>query len=195
MRGQDKGRGKGLARLALPGLAVVTASLLLAGSARGQRIGNPVVPEPLKPVDLPRYLGRWYEFARYDNRFERHCEAITADYSQRPDGLIRIVNTARRGGPEGRARVATGRAKIMPGSGNAKWRLSFFGRLFWGHYWVLDHDDGYHWAVVGEPSGRFLWLLTRQAVPEPAVQELLVARARALGFDTYRLHRTVPLDG
>ena len=193
MRGQGKGRGKAVARLALPGLAVVTATLLLAGKATGQRVGNPVVPEPLKPVDLPRYLGRWYEFARYDNRFERHCEAMTADYSQRPDGLIRIVNTAHRGSPEGRARVATGRAKIVPGSGNAKWRLSFFGPLFWGHYWVLDHDDDYHWAVVGEPSGKYLWLLTRQAVPEPAVQELLVARARALGFDTYRLHRTVQL--
>jgi apolipoprotein D and lipocalin family protein len=184
------GRGKGLA-LALPGLAVVVASLLLAGKATAQRIGNPVVLEPLKPVDLPRYLGRWYEFARYDNRFERHCEAVTAEYFQRPDGLVRIVNTARRGGPDGRVRVATGRAKIVPGSGNAKLRFSLFGPFFWGHYWVLDHDDAYDWAVVGEPSGKYLWLLTRQAVPGPEVQELLVARARALGFDTYRLHRTV----
>jgi apolipoprotein D and lipocalin family protein len=189
--GQGKGRGTGLARLALPGLAVVVASLLLAGKATAQRVGNPVVPEPLKPVDLPRYLGRWYEFARYDNRFEWHCEAVTAEYFQRPDGLIGIVNTARRGNPGGRVRVVTGRAKIVPGSGNAKLRVSFFGPLFWGHYWVLDHDDAYGWAVVGEPSGKYLWLLTREAVPGPEVQELLVARARALGFDTHRLHRTL----
>jgi apolipoprotein D and lipocalin family protein len=193
MRGLPKGRGKSLARLALPGLAVVTASLLLAGKTARQRVGNPVVPEPRKPVDLPRYLGRWYEFARYDNRFEWHCEAVTADYAQRPDGLISIVNTAHRGRPDGRVRVATARAKIVPGSGNAKLRVSFFGPLFWAHYWVLDHDDDYHWAVVGEPSGRYLWLLTRQPVPEPAVQDQLVARARALGFDTFRLHRTVQL--
>jgi apolipoprotein D and lipocalin family protein len=195
MKEQGKGQGKGLTRLALPGLAVVTATLLLAGSARPQRVGNPVVPEPLKPVDLLRYLGRWYEFARYDNRFERHCEAVIADYSQRPDGRIRIISTARRGGPKGRVRVATGRAKIVPGSANAKLRLSFFWPLFWGHYWILDHDDDYRWAVVGEPSGKYLWLLTRQAVPERAVQDLLVARARALGFDTHRLHRTVQLVG
>jgi apolipoprotein D and lipocalin family protein len=195
MKAQGTGRGKSLARLALPGLAVVTASLLLAGKATARRIGNPVVPEPLRPVDLPRYLGRWYEFARYDNRFEWHCETVTADYSQRPNGLIRIVNTARRGSPEGRVRVTKGRAKIVPGSGNAKFRVSFFGSLYWGHYWVLDHDDDYRWAVVGEPSGKYLWLLTRQAVPEPAVQDLLVARARALGFDTYRLHRTVQVAG
>ena len=170
---------------------MVTASLLLAGKATAQRVGNPAVPEPLKPVDLPRYLGRWYEFARYDNRFERRCEAVTADYFQRPDGLIGIVNTARRGSPDGPVRVATGRAKIVPGSGNANGAWHLFGPLFWGHYWVLDHDDDYNWAVVGEPSGKYLWILTREAVPETAVQDLLVARARALGFDTHRLHRTV----
>jgi apolipoprotein D and lipocalin family protein len=185
MRARDKGL-----RLALPGLAVVTASLLLAGSVTAQRSGNPAVPEPLKPVDLPRYLGRWHEFARYDSRFERRYEAVTAEYIQRPNGLIGIVSTARRR-PYGPARVVTGRARIVPGSGNAKWRVAFFGPFFWGHYWVLDHDDGYNWAVVGEPSGKYLWILTREAVPEIALQELLVARARALGFDTYRLHRTV----
>jgi len=195
MRGKGKGQSKGLARLALPGLAVVTASLLLAGSVRKPRVGNPVVPEPRRPVDLSRYLGRWYEFARYDNRFEWHCEAVTADYARLPDGLIRVVNTVHRGGPQGRVRVATGRAKIVPGSGNAKLRLNFFGPLFWRHYWILDHDDDYHWAVVGEPSGKYLWLLTRQAVPERALQDLLVARARALGFDTHQLHRTVQLIG
>ena len=97
MKGHGKSRGTGLARLALPGLAVVVASLLLASKATVQRIGNPVVPEPLKPVDLPRYLGRWYEFARYDNRFEWHCEAVTAEYFQRPDGLIGIAETPHAG--------------------------------------------------------------------------------------------------
>ena len=116
---------------------------------------------------------------------------IVLRYFQRPDGLIGIVSTSHCGSPEGRVRVATGRAKIVPGSGNAKLRLSLFGPLFWGHYWVLDHDGEYGWAVVGEPSGKYLWLLTREAVPGRDVQELLVARARALGFDTYRLHRTL----
>ena len=106
MTRQGKGSGKGLTWLALPGLAVVVASLLLAGKATAPRIGNPVVPEPLKPVDLPRYLGRWYEFARYDNRSEWHCEAVTAEYFQRPDGLIGIVSTSHCGSPEGRVRVA-----------------------------------------------------------------------------------------
>ncbi len=180
-----------LARLALPALAVVAVSLLLASRVTGPRRGNSAVPEPLKPVDLTRYLGRWYEFARYENRFERRCEAVTADYSLQPDGLLRIVNTCRDGAVEGPARSATGRAKIVPGSGNAKLRVSFFGPLFSGRYWVLDHDDDYAWSIVGEPSGKFLWFLTRAPIPDLALQEFLIARARTLGYDTHRLRRTV----
>jgi apolipoprotein D and lipocalin family protein len=180
-----------LVRLALPGLAVVTAGLLLAGKATSRRVGNPAVPEPLKQVDLPRYLGRWYELARYDSGFGRAYEAVRVDYIQRPDGQIGIVNTARRGSSSGPVRVATGRAKVVPGSGNAQWRVASFGALFWKHYWVLDHDADYNWAVVGEPSGRYLRILTREAVPQTAVQDLLTARARALGFDPHRLRRTV----
>jgi apolipoprotein D and lipocalin family protein len=186
-----RGKHSGLARLALPGLAVVAASLLLAGKTARPRSGNPAVPEPLKPVDLSRYLGRWYEFARYDTRFERGSEGVTAEYSQRPDGLIRIVNTCRRGGLGGPLRATSGRAKIVPGSGDAKLRVSFFGPVFRGRYWVLDHDDNYNWAIVGEPSGKYLWILTREPAPDIAVQELLIARARALGYDTHRLRRTL----
>jgi apolipoprotein D and lipocalin family protein len=185
-----KGGGKALVRLALPGLAVVTAGLLLAGKT-SRRVGNPAVPEPLKQVDLPRYLGRWYELARYDSGFGRAYEAVRVDYIQRPDGQIGIVNTARRGSSSGPVRVATERAKVVPGSGNAQWRVASFGVLFWKHYWVLDHDADYNWAVVGEPSGRYLRILTREAVPQTTVQDLLTARARALGFDPHRLRRTV----
>ena len=186
-----RGGGKALVRVALPGLAVVTAGLLLAGKATSQRVGNPAVPEPLKPVDLPRYLGRWYELARYDSGFGRRFEAVRVDYIQRSDGAIGIVNTARRDSPGGPVRVVTGRAKVVPGSGNAQWRVASFGGLFWDHYWVLDHDDDYNSAVVGEPSGRYLRILTREAVPETGVQDLLIARARALGFDPHRLRRTM----
>jgi apolipoprotein D and lipocalin family protein len=190
-----RGKRRGLTRLALPALAVVAASLLLAGKAAGQYSGNPAVPEPLKPVDLPRYLGRWYEFARYDNRFERGCEGVTAEYSRRPDGAIGIVNTCRRGGLGGPLRASSGRARIVPGSGDTKLRVSFFGPVFLGRYWILDHDEDYSWSVVGEPSGKYLWILTREPAPDIAVQELLIARARALGYDTHRLRRTLqPAD-
>ena len=129
------------------GTSARLGALLLAGSAGAllalwraaskRRSGNPSVPEPAKPVDLERYLGRWFELARFENRFERGCEGVTAEYRRRPDGLIEVVNTCRKGSPAGPRRVARGRAKRVPGSGNAKLKVSFFGPFFLGDYWIL----------------------------------------------------------
>jgi len=150
-------------------------------------VGNPSVPEPAKSVDLQRYLGRWYEIARYEQGFQKGCEGVTADYSLRADGTIDVVNRCRK--PGGKLSEARGRAKVVDTATNAKLKVSFFGPFF-GDYWVLDHADDYSWAIVGEPSGRYLWILNRQATPpEPEVQRL-IERVRALGYDTSMLLRT-----
>jgi len=176
-------------RLILPvagiGIFLAIARRSMSGPAR-----NLSVPQPAKAVDLHRYLGRWYEIARYENRFERGCDGVTADYALRPDGLIAVVNACRKRSSRGVTRVATGRAKIISGSRNAKLRVSFFGPFFFGHYWVLDHGDDYEWSLVGEPSGRFLWILCRDPIPSAATFENLLNRARAMGYDTTRLRRT-----
>jgi apolipoprotein D and lipocalin family protein len=172
-------------------------ALLLAGAggvflglrSRPRTTGNPAVPQPAKPVELQRYLGRWYELARYENRFERGCEGVTADYSARPDGSIDVVNACD-GAPDGRRRVSRGRARVVPGSGNAMLKVSFFGPFFLGNYWILDRADDYQWAIVGEPSGRFLWILSRDHTPPTETYNLLVSRARDLGYDTTLLRRT-----
>lgn len=143
-------------------------------------VGNLLVPEPAKPVDLKRYLGRWYEIARYDQLFERGCEAATADYSLGGDGRINVVNRCRKS--DGRMKEARGIAKIVDDESNAKLKVSFF-RPFYGDYWVLDHADDYSWSIVGEPSGRYLWLLARKPLQGAEVEDL-VSRASALGYDT-----------
>ena len=84
---------------------------------------------------------------------------------------------------------ARGRAKIVDAATNAKLKVSFFGP-FYGDYWVLDRADDYRWAIVGEPSGRYLWLLNREAVPPKAEVDSLIARAGELGYDTSMLLRT-----
>ncbi len=99
-------------------------------------------------------------------------------------------NTCREGGPAGRARTADGRARIVADSGNAKLKVSFFGPFFFGDYWVLDRADDYAWSIVGEPSGRFLWILTRAAKPSAEQVAALVERVGALGYDTTMLRRT-----
>lgn len=147
-------------------------------------IGNRRVPEPCKPVDLNRYLGRWYEIARYDQRFEQGCKAATADYSMTADGDILVVNRCRK--ENGRLVEARGLAKIGDAQTNAKLKVSFF-RPFYGEYWVIDRADDYSWSIVGESSGRYLWILSRE--PRPGDQQVrqLVNRASELGYNTSML--------
>lgn len=148
------------------------------------------VPEPAKPVELSRYLGRWYELGRYENRFERGCDAVTADYSLRPDGLISVVNTCGISEKHDGPRSVTGRAKVLPDTANTKLKVSFFGPFYLGNYWVLDRAEDYSWSIVGEPTGRYLWLLGREPNPGRRAINNLVARAAALGYDAARIRRT-----
>jgi apolipoprotein D and lipocalin family protein len=177
-------------RYLLPGVLAVGAVGFVVARASRPPLGNPRVPEPAKPVDLDRYLGHWYELARYDVGFERRCEGVTADYASRPDGLIDVVNTCRRGAPDGPVHAARARARVVPNSGGAKLKVAFFGPFFVGDYWVLDHADDYAWSIVGEPSGRYLWILARDPLPPQDARSALVARVRDMGYDTGLLRFT-----
>lgn len=157
-------------------------------------VGNVAVPEPARPVTLGAYLGTWYEYGRYEAPFQEGCEGVTATYSLRDrsgdtsgDSGIRVVNGCFKGGLDGEFDEATGRAKVVEGSGGAKLRVSFFGP-FYGDYWVLDRgepaaDGTYPWSIVGEPSGRYLWMLTREAQPDAELRAMLERRVRELGYD------------
>jgi apolipoprotein D and lipocalin family protein len=168
------------------GLALAVGASALRGPGRNRR-----APQPHKAVDLARYAGLWHEIGRYDNGFERGLDGVTAEYRIREDGQVQVINTGHKGGPNGAVKVSVGRAKIVPDTGDAKLKVSFFGPFFLGDYWVLDHDLDYTWSIVGEPSGRFLWLLTRDAKASGVVREILFARARELGYDTTRIRTTL----
>lgn len=73
---------------------------------------------------------------------------------------------------------------MVPNSGNAKLKVSFFGPFYIGLYWVMDHGDDYEWSIVGEPTGLYLWLLNREPVLDTNRRDALVERARQLGYDT-----------
>lgn len=140
------------------------------------------MPQPAKSVDLESYLGRWYEMARYEAPFQKGCEAVTADYSLRQDGQIKVVNSCRKGSVTGKQKQAVGKAKVVDAATGAKLKVSFFGP-FYGDYWVLDRADDYSWSIIGEPSGRYLWILTRTAKPDADTRADLEARVKALGYD------------
>lgn len=173
-------------------LALAAVVLGLGGCATLSRgpVGNAAVPQPARSVDLNRYLGLWYEIGRYENGFERDCEAVTARYALREDGLVSVINTCRQGAINGPEKVVEGRARLVANSANAKLKVSFFGPFYLGDYWVLDHADDYSWSIVGEPSGRYLWLLSRTATPSPAVRRQILDRTRALGYDLSLVRET-----
>lgn len=169
---------------------IVFLGLILAGCASPPV--NRAADAPLttvQSVDLDRYAGRWYEIARLPNGFEKNCEGVTADYSRREDGLLRVVNTCRKGSPSGDVKSAEGRARVVDEKTNAKLEVSFFGP-FWGDYWIVDLTDDYSRSIVGEPSGRYLWILSRTPTISEAERADALARIKALGYDSSALYFT-----
>ena len=147
------------------------------------------IPENVKPVDnfkLQKYLGKWYEIARLDHRFERGLSRITADYSLRDDGGVRVLNRGY-SAKENEWKEAEGKAYFVKGTDQGYLKVSFFGP-FYGSYVVfeLDHEN-YQYSLVCGPDKSYLWILSRTPEMKKDVMDKLVAKASALGFDTSKL--------
>lgn len=158
---------------------ILSAFFALAACSQNPVYRHADDPLPVAHVDLRRYEGLWHEQARLPNSFEHGCQRATAEYGQRPDGLISVRNTCTE--TTGRHRVAEGRARPAGAPGEGKLEVSFFGP-FWAKYWVLERADDYAWSIVGEPEGRYLWLLTRADTISAQDRALFEARIRALGY-------------
>jgi apolipoprotein D and lipocalin family protein len=174
---------------ALPVLAAL--AVLLAACAPGAV--TPDAPRPVPQVDLGRYLGTWYEAARLPMWAQDNprvvCEEVTATYTARPDGQIGVLNRCVNALAGDAPRAASATAYAVPGSGNARLRVSFFWP-FYGNYWVLGLDPDYRWAVVGEPSRRWLWILSRTPQMAPEDLERAKAIAHEAGYDLAPLRIT-----
>jgi apolipoprotein D and lipocalin family protein len=161
--------------------AVIVCALLVAGCT-----GMPRDVTPVSDFDVDRYLGEWYEIARLDHSFERGLEKITAQYSLKPDGGLRVVN---RGFDKasGQWREAEGKAYFIGDPQTGRLKVSFFGP-FYGAYNIikLDHS-GYRYALVCGPDTSYLWILARTPDLDRAIVEQLVSYAAELGFDTSQL--------
>lgn len=171
----------------------VTLVLAIAAAALGAAVsvaGEDPPPLPTVPyVDLDRYMGLWYEIAAFPQRFQKGCHCSTAEYEMTDKGHVRVINTCRKDGPEGKVKVAKGKAFVVEGSGNAKLRVQFFWP-FRGDYWIIDLAEDYSHVVVGEQSRNYLWVLARTPVIDEALYQEILARVKDLGFDIGRLKRT-----
>lgn len=146
-------------------------------------VGLPDGVTPVSGFELSRYLGTWYEVARLDHRFERGLSQVTAQYSLREDGGVRVIN---RGYDvaAGSWQQAEGRAYFVQSPDTAYLKVSFFGP-FYGSYVVFELDaEHYDYAFVSGPNHDYLWLLARSPQVSDTVRARFVARARELGFAT-----------
>ena len=134
-------------------------------------------------LDVERYMGRWYEIARYDHSFERNMEYCKAQYTLLPDGKILVENSGV-DSRNGKFRIADGKAKLGDHSGQL--RVSFF-LFFYSDYNILALDNNYEWALIGSKSPKYLWILSRtQKLPEVVLNEILLT-AQNRGYDTSKL--------
>ncbi len=149
-------------------------------------VGMPDRVEPVHDFKVQNYLGRWYEIARLDHSFERGLTRVSADYSLREDGGLKVVNRGY-SEKEKRWKEATGKAYFVKASDLGYLKVSFFGP-FYGSYVIFDLDhDNYQYSLVCGPDRGYLWILARTPKMETAIRERLVAKAAALGFDTTKL--------
>ena len=172
---------------------VLSIALAGCGQTPTERLNLPPL-ETVPQVDLERYLGTWYEIASYPQRFQEGCTGTTATYSLRSDGQIDVLNECRKGSLDGPEDVAEGRARVVDGTRNAKLEVTFFWP-FWGDYWIIDLGPDYEYAVVGNPSRDYLWILSRTPTLDQAVYEGILSRIEEMGYPLDRLEKTLQPNG
>ena len=158
-------------------MLVALAAIAVAGCVSGPKVDN----APVAALDLNRYLGEWYEIARFDHSFERGIERAKANYMLNEDGTIKVVNS---GIKNGKPKTAIGKGKMTDTPGLL--RVSFFGP-FYADYRVMMVDKDYTRALVGSGSADYLWILSRTSGLSETAKSELLAEARRRGYDTGKL--------
>ena len=165
-------------------IILFTLSLLFLTACSGQ---NKMIDKTVvKELNVERYLGKWYEIARYDHSFERGMVGVTAIYSMREDGKIKVVNSGYEGTLDGKKTEAIGKAKIPDPNTPSKLKVSFFW-IFYGDYFVLELDKNYQWAIIGSSSDNYLWILSRTPQMEKQLYDELLEKITKRGYDVGKL--------
>lgn len=160
--------------------------------------GHARADEPLNTIsrlDVPRYMGTWYEISKYPNRFQKACIGQTrAEYRLIADQRLEVANSCREA--DGEVRRALGTARQVGGPESPRLQVRFapawlsFLPAVWGDYWVIDIDASYQLVAVSEPKREFLWVLSRTPQVAAAPYEALLRRLAERGFELSRLEKT-----
>lgn len=167
--------------------------LLLAASSLCAFAQEPITPIP--NLNVARYMGSWYEIAKYPNFFQRNCASNTvAQYSTQSDGTLKVFNRCTQA--DGKVIDATGQARQIGDATSPKLEVRFapawlsFLPIVWGNYWVIDIDPDYQLVAVSEPKREYLWVLSRTPTVNAKAYDELLVRLRAKSLDTSKLERT-----
>jgi apolipoprotein D and lipocalin family protein len=167
--------------------AFIPALLLAAASAQAQNTKTDEL-KTVSFVDLQRYGGMWYEIARYPNKSQKQCVGnTTATYNFKADGEAQVVNKCLT--KEGRIEDETGTAKITDRQTNAKLKGSF-AWLSSAPYWVIDLDENYQYAVVGNPDRKHLWILSRTPEMKDSTYQNILRKIEIAGYNPAKLEKT-----
>ena len=179
---------------AWPAAAARTLAVFVQAAFVGAAVAQPAIG-PLRTVerlDLPRYMGTWYEIAKFPNRFQAECASDTrAEYTAQPDGTVRVVNRCRTENGETTEAVALARQVGGPDSPKLQVRfapawLSWWSGV-WGDYWIVDLEPDYQLVAVSEPHREYLWILARSPRVDATRQAAMVKRLAEQGLDVSRL--------
>jgi len=170
------------------GVAAALIAVAAAGSGCGVNTGGFPPLETVERVDIARYMGKWYEIAKYPVIFERGCSGVTAEYALRDDGTVGVLNACR--GSDGRTvnNTIEGFASVADPNTNAKLTVYFF-YPFGAPYWIIELDENYQYAVVGDPTRTYLWILSRTPTLDEATYSDILSRLPARGYDPAKLEK------
>lgn len=178
-----------LSRSLIAALCFSFVAWLVLAPAQAQSTDTPPAPlEAITSLDVARYMGTWYEVAKYPNWFQKRCIANTsATYATQQNGMLQVVNRCQK--EDGSMSEALGAAKQVGDANSPKLEVRFapawlsFLPFVWGNYWVIDLDPQYQLAAVSEPSRKYLWILSRSKTVEPKAYEALLQRLKQKGFN------------
>lgn len=165
-------------------MIIAGLSLLLASCLAGC-VSIPRKASAVKPFDASRYYGTWYEIARMDFRFEKNLEDVTAQYSQKDNGGIRVLNRGK-DTTTGKWKQSIGKARQLRGDGAGRLKVSFFGPFYSG-YNVVALDPEYRYALIAGDNLKYMWILSRTPEIPARIRTDYLRQAQEIGYDTMKL--------